>query len=221
MIPILNEGARIGALVNHLRDAGFHAVVVVDGGSHDEGPRAAREAGAYVILTERGRGRQMNAGAAQGAAPTLLFLHADTRLPIGAATAIASTLARPRCVGGCFRLRFDSPRPLLRVFGWFSRYETGLTSFGDQAFFVRRSAFEAAGGFPDWPLLEDLELRRRLLRQGRFLKASACVVTSARRFEAEGAVRRLLLNAMILALHRLGAPAHRLARFYRFTSTRL
>ena len=103
----------------------------------------------------------------------------------------------------------------MRLAAWCTRFETGLTTFGDQGFFMRRSAWAAAGGFPDQPFLEDVEMRRRLKRLGRFVKLAASVRTSARRFEAEGTLSRFALNAWILLLHRLGAAPERLLRFYR------
>src|SRR5690606_32702849 len=99
---------------------------------------AAARAGAAVAAGARGRGAQMNLGAAAANADILLFLHADTRLPPGAADHIREALARPGAVGGCFRLRFDLPSPTLRISEWFSRFDSGMTSFGDGAFFVRR-----------------------------------------------------------------------------------
>lgn len=215
VIPILNEADRIEPLVQRLWELGFRSVIVVDGGSTDRGPAIAEVAGATVIHAARGRGVQMNAGAAAGRAPALLFLHADTSLPEDACEIVTRTLSTPTCVAGCFRLRFDSRDPRLRLLAWFSRFDTVVSTFGDQAFFIRRAAFAAAGGFPEWPFLEDVELRRRMRRLGRFRKASAAVMTSARRFEAEGVLRRHSLNTLILTLHLLGVPASRLARWYR------
>ena len=111
-------------------------------------------------------------------------------------------------------MRFDRSSPTLRISAWFSRFDSGMTSFGDHGFFASRAAFEAAGGFPDWPLLEDVELRRRLRRLGRFVKAPATVVTSARRFHAEGVLRRQGRNGLILFLHALGVSAAWLKRLY-------
>jgi len=213
VIPTLNEAERIGPLLDRL--GGFDEVVVADGGSTDETPAIAAAQGARVVAAPRGRGPQMNAGARVSRAELLLFLHADTRLPDGAAGLIRAALAHDGVAGGAFRARFEPAGPVLRMAAAFTRFETGLTSFGDQGFFMRRSAWAAAGGFPDQPFLEDVEMRRRLKRLGRFVKLPAAVTTSARRFEAEGALRRLALNAFILLLHRLGAPPRRLQRWYR------
>jgi hypothetical protein len=96
-----------------------------------------------------------------------------------------------------------------------SRFDTALTTFGDQAYFVRATVFEAIGGFADWPFLEDVQLRRDLRERGRFVKLPIPVVTSARRFKGEGTVRRQLLNGLILLLFHCGISAQRLARWYR------
>ena len=216
IVPTLNEAGTIQAAVAALADADFSPIVVADGGS-DDGTLAlaARSPGVIALPTPRGRGAQMNAGAAAAGAEILVFVHADTRLPQGAAELISLALADPRVVAGSFRLSFDRPHPLLAISSWFSRFDSYWTSFGDHAFFVRHAAFEAVGGFPDWPLLEDVELRRRLLSVGRFVKLRQEVVTSARRFEAEGVLRRQLTNGAILTLHGLGISALRLKRWYR------
>lgn len=214
IVPTLDEAERVAGLVGALR-ASFAEIVVVDGGSRDGTPDLAAAAGARVLSAPRGRAAQMNAGARAASAPILLFLHADTRLPPDAADLIRHTLAAPGVAGGCFRLGFDEPHPLLALYGWCSRVDSYWTTFGDHAFFMAREAFERAGGYPDWPLLEDVAMRRRLRALGRFVKRPETAVTSARRFRAEGLIRRQLKNALILALHGLGVPASRLVRFYR------
>ena len=103
---------------------------------------------------------------------------------------------------------------MLGLYAAATRFDTALTSFGDQAFFASRTAYHAAGGFPAWSLMEDVELRRRLKRVGRFVKLRPRVTTSARRFEADGVARRQLRNGMILALFALGVSPERLSRMY-------
>ncbi len=189
---------------------------MADGGSGDGTLELAREIPGVTCLTApRGRGAQMNAGAAAAGADLMVFVHADTSLPAGAAPMIVEALKDPRVAAGAFRLDFDVAYPLLAISSWFSRFDSYWTTFGDHAFFVRRTAFEEAGGFPDWPMLEDVELRRRLITLGRFIKLPASVITSARRFEADGVFRRQLGNGAILVLHGLGFSAHRLKRWYR------
>ena len=215
IVPVLNEADNIDGLLDDLAGQGFSTVVVVDGGSTDAtAARVAAHPRATLIPTQRGRGVQLAAGVAACDAEILLFLHADTRLPPGARDAVAGALAIPGVAAGSFRLRFDAPDRLLALYAAFSRFETGLTTFGDQAMFVHRSALEAVGGVPPWPFLEDVELRRRLRRVGRFVKLRQSVTTSARRFQAEGALRRQALNLLILLLYQLGISPSRLAPLY-------
>ena len=216
VVPVLDEAARLPALLDDLAAQGFGRVVVADGGSTDGSAElVAARLGVTLVRAPHGRAAQQSAGAAAaGEARVLLFLHADTKLPPGAAARMGEVLASGACAGA-FRLRFDRRHPLLDLYAAASAVESYWTTFGDQAIFVRREAFEAVGGFPAWPLLEDVALRRALKRHGGFAKSRACVVTSARRFEAEGLLRRQLKNAAILLLHALGVPASRLARWYR------
>ena len=215
VIPVLNEAETIAATVDSVLAGGFGEVVVVDGGSSDDTAIRSQVVGARVISAERGRAVQMNAGAAAAGGEVLLFLHADTRLPAHAAGLIARALSDPAVVGGCFRLSFDDPHPMLAVNAWCTRFDSWLTTWGDQAYFVRRAVFERLGGFPVMPLMEDYELRRRLRAEGRFVKAPAAVVPSARRFRKRGVVRQQLLNGALLAAYRLGVSAERLHRHYR------
>lgn len=215
-MPVLNEAARLPALLDDLAIQGFGRVVVADGGSTDGSVEMARgRAGVVLVRCARGRAAQQNKGAAAAAgARVLLFLHADTRLPPDAVARIGEVLATGACAGA-YRLRFDRRHPLLDLYAAASAVESYWTTFGDQALFMTREAFDAVGGFPSLPLLEDVALRRRLKRQGGFAKSRAAVVTSARRFEAEGLLRRQLKNGAILLLYALAVPAGRLVRFYR------
>lgn len=216
VIPTLDEAGRIGALLDNLTRGDFAEIIVVDGGSADRTAEIVRDRrGVRLISATRGRGPQLNAGAAAAHSDILMFLHADTLLPAGGAQAVCTALRDEAVVAGCFRMRFDRPHPLLRLYEWFTRFDTLFTTFGDQCYFVRRAVFAAAGGFPNWPILEDVEIRRRLKRAGRFVKLERAVTTSARRYEADGFVRRQILNAGILLLYGIGVPAARLTQLYR------
>ncbi len=220
IIPTFNEAAIITACLARLAAYDIAQIVVCDGGSTDETARlAATHPKVTVIHAKLGRGSQLRAGVAASSAPLLLLLHADTCLPMSADKRIRQALADPSVAAGCFRLRFASDRFSLTAWAWFSRFETSLTSFGDQAFFMRRSSLEAAGGIADWPLLEDVDVRHRLRKIGRFVKLQPAVTTSARRFERVGVLRCQLRNALIIAAFRLGVPPTRLARYYRATET--
>jgi rSAM/selenodomain-associated transferase 2 len=220
---VLDEERRIARRLEEIQGTpGVSEVIVVDGGSTD---RTAAIVGGFpavrLVSAPRGRGVQMNAGARAAAADVLLFLHADVSLPRDAARWVAAALADPAVVAGAFRTRTvddrDPPRrrrwlvPLLRLADLRSRW-TRLP-YGDQALFVRREAFVGAGGFPEQPLMEDLELSRRLRRLGRIATVPAAVRVSGRRFLARP-LRSVLGMRVLPLLYRLGVSPHLLARLY-------
>ena len=218
IIPTLNEAEHLSALLPTLaRDYPDAELIVADGGSADATRAvAARTPQARWLDAPRGRARQMNAAAKLATGDALLFLHADTRLPPGAAAAIAAALADPRVVAGRFDVRLDSPRPLLRVVETLMNVRSRLTGIctGDQAIFVHRAAFEAVGGYPDIPLMEDVALSRALKRHGRLAALRLRVTTSARKWEREGPVRTIVLMWTLRLAYTFGVPPARLHRWY-------
>ncbi|MGH7384487.1 MAG: TIGR04283 family arsenosugar biosynthesis glycosyltransferase [Candidatus Rokuibacteriota bacterium] len=218
VIPALNEAAHLARLLPDLaRDCPGAEIVVVDGGSRDATAEImARQHGVRFLATERGRARQMNHGARATGGDTLLFLHADTRLPEGAMGAIAETLAAPGVAGGRFDVRFDSKRLIFRMIAGFMNARSRASGIctGDQAIFVRRADFEAVGGYPDIPLMEDIELSRRLKRRGRLGALRLRVTTSARKWEREGPLRTIGLMWALRFLHFCGVAPERLHRWY-------
>ncbi len=216
VIPALNEAARIDAVVRQAAQAsGLDSVevVVVDGGSNDATAAIARKQ-ARVVHGRRGRALQMNAGARAVAGDTIVFCHADTLLPAGYGVDIQQALQNLEVVGGAFSPRFVPQRRLLRPIEWILRLPLTLLMFGDQAIFVRRSAFEAVGGFRNLPLMEDVAFVGSLRRLGRLVRLGAPVRTSSRRFIERGVVRQLLLDLALLGAYHLGASPVRLARHY-------
>ena len=218
VIPALDEAANLARLLPDLaRDCPGAEIVVVDGGSRDETAAVvARAPGPRLLATARGRALQMNHGARATGGDTLLFLHADTRLPAGAAEAIARALAEPGVVGGRFDVRFDNARALFRVIAWFMNARSRASGIctGDQAIFVRRADFEAVGGYPEIPLMEDIELSRALKRRGRMRALRLRVTTSARKWEREGPLRTIGLMWALRLLHFCGVAPARLHRWY-------
>lgn len=218
VVPALDEAGGIERTLQDLapwRRAGDE-VIVVDGGSRDATVALAAPWADRALSSPPGRARQMNAGAAQARGEALLFLHADTRLPDGAAEAIRTAL-RTRAWGR-FDVAIDGRSAWLPVVARLmnGRSRASGIATGDQAIFVRRAAFEAAGGFPDQPLMEDIELSRRLLRtQGRPACLRLRVRTSGRRWDERGVWRTILLMWRLRLLYWLGTPAERLARAYR------
>ena len=218
VVPALDEADNLARLLPDLAGACPGAeIVVVDGGSRDGTAEVvARQPGVRLLASARGRARQMNHGAGAAGGDALLFLHADTRLPGGAGAAIERALAEPGVVGGRFDVRFDSPRRVLRMVAWFMNARSRLSGIctGDQAIFVRRADFEAAGGYPDIPLMEDIELSRRLKRRGRLRALRLRVTTSARKWEREGPLRTIGLMWALRFLHFCGVAPARLHHWY-------
>lgn len=218
VIPTLNEAE---SLPRHLAAALAEAdeVVVGDGGSTDGTVEMARRSGARVVEGPPGRGGQLNRAAAATSADVLLFLHADTLLPEGAAKQVREAVRRG-ALGGAFRVRFDTG-------GWMAvgsrlvNLRTRLTGLplGDQAQFVTRRTFRELGGFRDWPILEDVDFARRLKAhardRGRVVLLSPPVVTSSRRYLEGGVFRTVVRNWLIWLLFAVGVSPHRLARLYR------
>jgi rSAM/selenodomain-associated transferase 2 len=216
VIPTLDEEAGLGATLRSVRrSVPDGEIVVADGGSRDRTLEVARRfPGVRVITAERGRGPQMNAGARAARGDIILFLHADTHLPRDAGALVAAALRDPVVVGGSFVLGFDAFHPLLWLSSLPSRLNVAWVTYGDQAFFCRREAFEEAGGFPDDPLFEDVALQSRIRRIGRCVKIRRSVTTSARRFRRMGVLRQQLLNLALVVAYRLGVSPARLAAWY-------
>jgi len=168
------------------------------------------------MASSRGRASQMNAGARIARGETLLFLHADTRLPPGFAGEVRRTLDLPGIAAGAFSLRIDGPgwgmRWVERAANWRSRILQ--LPYGDQGFFLKAELFRSLGGFPELPLMEDLEMARRVRRRGRIAISPLAVVTSGRRWERVGVVRATLLNQLFLLAYLAGMPPRRIAQWY-------
>lgn len=218
VMPSLNEADGIGAALEALRplrDRG-HEVIVADGGSTDGTPRLAARGADRVIAAARGRARQMNAGAALATGGVVVFLHADTTLPPEADRAVFEALGHGPGWGS-FAVRLSGSHPAFRIIERMITLRSRLTGIatGDQAIFVDRDLFRAAGGFADLPLLEDVELCRRLRRITRPVRPRAPVVTSSRRWEAGGIARTTALMWWIRGAYALGAEPGRLVRHYR------
>jgi rSAM/selenodomain-associated transferase 2 len=215
VLPVLDEAAILEPALDSLAAVAHDCpVVVVDGGSRDRTLAIARTRFPTERCEAARRGAQMNRGAARLSTDVLLFLHADSRLPAGFAGDIRRTLRDPSVAAGCFRLSFDHQHPMLRFYGWCTRFPGRFLHFGDQGFFVRREVFERMGGYRDLPFLEDVDLLRRLRRFGRFAVVPRPVTTSARRFLRRGIVRQQLVNFLVVVLFELGVPARRLASLY-------
>ncbi|HEX6019348.1 MAG TPA: TIGR04283 family arsenosugar biosynthesis glycosyltransferase [Burkholderiaceae bacterium] len=218
VVPALDEAAQIAASLQPLQPLRRRGVevIVVDGGSSDATAALAGPLADRVLRSARGRARQMNAGAAQARAETLLFLHADTRLPDDALQAIETALVDPRAHWGRFDVRIEGRPPLLKVVSRLMNLRSRASGIatGDQAIFVRRSAFVRAGRFPEQPLMEDIELCLRLRRWSAPVCLLQRVSTSGRRWERDGVWRTVALMWRLRWLYRRGTPPERLAKLY-------
>ena len=216
VVPVLDEAPRLPGLLARLhRDFPGCEVIVVDGGSSDGSPDLVRPP-ARLVTSPPGRGRQLNAGAAVATGDVLWFQHADTHADPAALDQLRGALADPGVVGGGLTIRFDRPGPALAWVAATSNLRARRLHqvFGDQALFVRRSTFDALGGFPDWPLMEDLEMSRRLARVGRLVVLPATSTASARRFTEHGTLRLLAFMQWLKALYFAGVDPADIARRY-------
>lgn len=222
IIPTLNEEARIGALINELRRPDVE-VIVADGGSRDNTREVAASHGARVIIAPRGRGPQLNSGAALARGRDLLFLHADTTLPAKFDEIVQRTLSDPHVALGAFRFKLDREGVLLRFveLSVMVRCRFFGMPYGDQAMFTRRDVFNRLGGFAEIPLMEDVDMVRRARRVGRVTVVKAHAITSARRWEVVGVARMTAINQACYFGFTLGLSPERLAAWRnRLTSKR-
>lgn len=223
VIPVLNEEEALRRTLDRLKQFPEIEMIVVDGGSTDETVPLLQswsdrhsDQTRIVLYGERGRARQMNAGAKRATGEILLFLHADSLLPAGAIDAVAGAVRSPAVAGGAFRLKIDSNRFFLRVVGKLANLRSRLFTlpYGDQGFFVRRDLFERLGGYAEMPLMEDVDFIRRLKREGEVVLLAEEITTSPRRWLREGIYYTTLRNLVLVALYFGGVSPRRLARWY-------
>jgi rSAM/selenodomain-associated transferase 2 len=218
IVPVLNEAVNLRALLRQLRAATPDAqIIVVDGGSTDSGVEIARELADSVLHSDRGRAVQMNMGGKAAREDTLWFVHADSIVGQSSVAAIKSALLDPKNVGGCFRLRLDSPKLIYRIRDTIGNFLVDVTgiALGDRGFFCRRDIFSEVGGYPEIPILEDAELYRKLKQRGRVVQLTEEIGSSVRRYEALGALPTMLFYGFIMLLYTVRVPIHVLERLVR------
>jgi rSAM/selenodomain-associated transferase 2 len=217
IVPVWNEAALIRSfLVETRRRAPGAEIVVVDGGSSDKSAALAESYCDRLLLSERGRALQMNAGARAASGEILWFLHVDVQLPSGCLEQIGRAMNDVRAVGGFFRIRLPGSRFIYRLTDSFAHYAGIFLRMrcGDHGIFCRRKVFDEIGGFPEVPLMEDVEFFRRLRRRGRVIIIPERLVASSRRYEAIGRCRLTFAYALIAALYVLKVPLSRLGQLY-------
>lgn len=217
VIPVMNESAYLAQTLATVYAAADVEVIVVDGGSRDDTVQIAKAFGAAVIHSQLGRAVQMNAGAAIATAPNLLFLHADTCLPIGYDSLIYQTLAQPGVAAGAFNLAIAGAQIGLRLVEWGVKWRSHLfhMPYGDQGIFLKAEIFHQLGGFPNLPIMEDFVLVKQLNKLGKVAIVAAKVSTSNRRWKTLGICKTTLINQMMILGYFVGIPSNTLARWYR------
>ena len=221
IVPVLHEAERINDLIGHLRQLDSEKsseIIVVDGAPEKDTLQAIRDDRITKILTEKGRARQMNAGAIAAKGDILIFLHADTELPLSTLNRMNEFISRNQYVGGAFDLGIKSDKQIYRVIAFLGSLRSRLNRipYGDQAIFVRRDYFNKMGGYKDIPLMEDAELMRRMKRSGeKILIFRDRVMTSPRRWEEEGLIYCILRNWTLQILYFLGVSPHKLVKYYK------
>ena len=217
IIPTLNEANHLPQALASLRDTRNVETIVVDGGSDDGTREIAAGSGCRLLRSPPGRALQLSVGARAASGGVLLFLHADTRLPPGFDAAVRATLEKPGVVAGAFRLRIDALGWPFRIIERAADLRSRLLQmpYGDQSVFVSKGVFHEVGGFPEFPIMEDLEFVRRLRRRGRIRITSLAVMTSGRRWLELGPWRTTWINQKVILGYYLGVSPNRLVAWYR------
>lgn len=221
IIPVYQEEEIVNSTIDHLMhlEKFIEAeIIVADGDYEGSTLKEISNTNVKKILCPKGRARQMNCGAAKSSGNILIFLHADTRLPMNSLHQIAAAMEDKTFIGGAFDLGIDSQHFAFRVIEKMASIRSRLTRlpYGDQAIFIRRDYFQSLGGFKDIPIMEDVELMQRIKRRrGKINIIKEKVKTSPRRWETEGVVFCTLRNWFLLTLYLLGVKPEILAKFYR------
>jgi rSAM/selenodomain-associated transferase 2 len=219
IVPVFHEGERINDLIEHLHclnsDENIE-IIVVDG--VQDTLRAIHNENVIKVSSEKGRAKQMNAGASIARGEILIFLHADTELPLHALKKINSFMERREYMGGAFDLGIKSDKFIFKLIGTLSSFRSRLSRipFGDQAIFIRREYFNQIGGYKEIPLMEDVELMRRIKKSGNKIWIFYDrAMTSPRRWEKEGVIYCIFRNWTLQILYLLGVSPYHLVRYYK------
>jgi rSAM/selenodomain-associated transferase 2 len=220
IVPVLNEQGQINSFIDKIKDQafdGYFEIIIIDGDPHGGTINTITDNSVICITSPKGRGQQMNAGAAMARGEILIFLHADTTLPDNALGKINIALQDRDYVGGAFDLKVDSDRLFLKYISVRAslRSRWNRIPYGDQAIFIRKKYFDQIGGYKEIPLMEDVDLMRRVKKNGKkIVILPDKVTTSARRWESEGAIYTTMRNQILVRLFYLGISPHKLAKYY-------
>ena len=220
VMPVYGEAGIINSAIAALKNTAGGAaleIIVVDGGPGALTLNSIEDASVLKLASAAGRAKQMNTGAAKASGEVLLFLHADTKIPAGAFADIELALSDGSTKAGAFRLAIDTNKIFLKFIAFTANVRTKLfrIPYGDQAIFFTRKYFNEIGGYKDIPLMEDVEIMRRVRKRGdKIAVAGSAALTSARRWEKEGVLQATLRNKAIKLLYNLGVRPEKLTRYY-------
>jgi rSAM/selenodomain-associated transferase 2 len=221
IVPVFHEAESINHLIVRLRQLGpekEREIIVIDGAQEKDTLSAICDDNIVKISFEKGRAKQMNAGASVAKGEILIFLHADTELPQNALKRINAFINTKEYVGGAFDLGIKSDKIIFKVIAFLASLRSRLnrTPYGDQAIFIRKGYFDQIGGYQEIPLMEDVELMRRVKRSGKKIKIFLDrTMTSPRRWEKEGVIYCTLRNWTLQILYFFGASPHKLVNLYK------
>lgn len=215
IIPVLNEEKIIGEYLDDIkRSAGDTEIIIVDGGSQDRTADIARNRNLRVFQSQKGRGIQCNCGAQKASGNVFLFLHIDTKLNKAAFEQLNQIFEDDQIQIGTFRMQFDVNHWLLKLYAFFTRFDSIFTSFGDQGIVVRRDFFHAIGGFPEWPFMEDVHFLRCARKCAKINSFTEPVITSSRMFIRNGMFKQQIFNGLLLLRYLLGTHPEKLYKTY-------
>jgi len=221
IIPIYNEEPNINFYLNNIQHLHQNVeIIAVDGGSQDRSYDLAKSLGIPVYKSKKGRGYQLNEGANKATGDILIFLHLDTILPKDCFFELNRFFDNQEVKVGKFRMAFDSNHLILKIYGFFTRFDSIFTSFGDQGIVVRKEFFNKMGCFPEWPLFEDVHFLRNARKRTKIHSFSGSVVTSARRFIEHGIIRQQFKNGLLIFKYLIGISPQKLYKGYYTNSNR-
>ena len=215
IIPTLNEEKYLPPVLEHLKkfDEDLE-IIIADGGSEDTTVKIAERFNVKVCRSEKGKGIQLNNGAGCAKGAVLIFLHADTFLPLNAFSLINEYLLVRKVEIAAFKMKFDKESFLMDIYSWFTKFDSIFTTFGDQVIVIRREFFNELNGFPNLTLFEDVELCRKARSKTKIYKLPAFVTTSARRFETKGTLKTQLLNGLYILQYLVGKDPDKIYKKY-------